>query len=186
MAPRQNHSHKVLLLNAAYEPLYIVSEAKALALVWRQAAIILETNEGRVLKSTSFQFPSPSVVRLVAYDKAHQHGRNQGTSRLRILTRDQFRCQYCGRRGTHFELTLDHIFPRSRGGRTAADNLVAACQPCNQRKANRTPDEARMPLLSHPSALHYGLERVTMLRMAEARPKWRKYLFLEEATAAVA
>jgi hypothetical protein len=89
-------------------------------------------------------------------------------------------------KGGPFDLTIDHIVPRSGGGRTAADNLCTACFPCNQRKGNRTPEEARMPLLANPAALTYGIERATMRHAAEYRPEWRKYLFMEDADVVVA
>jgi hypothetical protein len=89
-------------------------------------------------------------------------------------------------KGGAFDLTIDHIVPRSRGGQTAAGNLCAACFPCNQRKGNRTPEEARMPLLANPAALTYGMERAEMRHAAESRAEWRKYLFLEDAGVAVA
>jgi 5-methylcytosine-specific restriction endonuclease McrA len=104
-----------------------------------------------------------------------------------VLMRDGFRCQYCGvRPDVATDLTLDHIVPRSQGGRSEAENLCAACVRCNQRKGNRTPDEARMPLVSNPAALHYGLEKAAMYHAARSRPEWRKYLFLEDAKAGVA
>lgn len=78
-------------------------------------------------------------------------------------------------------MTIDHIIPRSRGGRTVPENLCAACFACNQRKGNRTPEEARMPLLSNPSALTYGIERPALCQAAESRPEWHKYLFLDDA-----
>jgi len=71
--------------------------------------------------------------------------------------------------------------PRSRGGESAPENLCAACFPCNQRKGDRTPEEARMPLLSNPSAFYYGLEKAALYSAAETRPEWRKYLCLAEA-----
>ena len=99
--------------------------------------------------------------------------------RVRIYIRDGFRCQYCGERKNPVELTLDHILPRSRGGDNSAVNVVTACVRCNQRKGSRTPAEARMPLLTTQSALRVKLERVVLCRYADARPEWRKYLFLE-------
>jgi hypothetical protein len=90
------------------------------------------------------------------------------------------------RRGNSFDLTIDHIVPRSRGGRTTPENLCAACFDCNQRKGDRTPEEARMPLLANPSALTYGIERAALCHASESRPEWRRYLFLEEAKTDVA
>jgi 5-methylcytosine-specific restriction endonuclease McrA len=83
-------------------------------------------------------------------------------------------------------LTLDHILPRSRGGRSVPENLCTACKLCNQRKGDRTPEEARMPLLANPAALRYGLDKAAMYAAAESRPEWRKYLFLEDANEGVA
>ena len=93
--------------------------------------------------------------------------------------RDKFRCQYCGEKKTAAELTLDHILPRSRGGDNSPVNIVAACVPCNNRKSDRTPAEARMPLLTSQSALRVKLERVVLCHYAEARAEWRKYLFMD-------
>ena len=174
-------TRKILLLNASYEPLGIIGVARAVRLVWKGAAEVVELDGTRVLRSPSFTFPAPSVIRLIAYiDVRGRQGRAM-SKRTSILARDRFRCQYCGVKGNQFELTLDHILPRSRGGRTEADNLCAACKSCNQRKGDRTPDEARMPLLANPAALRYGLERSAMYHAAESRPEWRKYLFIEEA-----
>ncbi|MGH9850208.1 MAG: HNH endonuclease [Blastocatellia bacterium] len=173
-------SRKVLLLNASYEPLSLVSAPKALALVWRRVAETLEIDSGVQLRSPRFVFDVPSVIRLTHYIDVRSR-QNRVTNRHRIFTRDRYRCQYCGRRGTAFDLTLDHILPKSRGGRTLAENLVTACRVCNNRKGDRTPEEARMPLLTNPAALYYGLERTAWREAARFRPEWRKYLFLEDA-----
>lgn len=177
---------RVLLLNASYEPLGVVSMPRAIRLVWKGAAETVEFDGDRVLRSPRFAYPAPSVIRLIEYIDVRTRQGRSGSKRLRILIRDRFRCQYCGMKGTEFTLTVDHILPRSRGGRTSAENLCAACLACNQRKGDRTPDEARMPLLSNPSALYYGLERARMHQAAEARPEWRRYLFLGEAGEEVA
>jgi 5-methylcytosine-specific restriction endonuclease McrA len=171
-------TRKVLLLNASYEPLSLVTAPKALTLVWRRVAEVIEKDHGRVLRTTRFVFDVPSVIRLTHYIDIRTR-QNRATHRHRILARDKYRCQYCGRRGTAFELTLDHILPRSRGGKTLAENLCAACRECNNRKGDRTPEEARMPLLTNPAAFYYGLERTALQHAAEERPEWRKYLFLE-------
>ena len=179
-------NRKVLLLNASYEALGIVHMARAVRLVWKGSAEMVELDGGRVLRSQHFEFPAPSVIRLIEYiDVRGRQGRSS-TKRSRILARDRYRCQYCGRKGGAFDLTIDHIVPRSRGGRTAAENLCAACLACNQRKGNRTPEEARMPLLANPAALTYGVERAEMRHAADSRPEWRKYLFLEDSGVVVA
>jgi 5-methylcytosine-specific restriction endonuclease McrA len=179
-------TRKVLLLNASYEALGVITMARAVRLVWRGSAETVDLDGDRVLRSQRFVFPAPSVIRLIEYiDVRGRQGRSS-TKRSRILARDRFRCQYCGGRGSAFDLTIDHILPRSRGGRTVAENLCACCLACNQRKGDRTPEEARMPLLSNPSALTYGMERAVLQYAAHARPEWRKYLFLSDADSVVA
>lgn len=176
-------SRKVLLLNASYEALGIVSIPRAVRLVWKGSAEVLEFDGDRVLRSPRFVFKAPSVIRLLEYIDVRARRRRSASKRVSILMRDRFRCQYCGMKGTAFELTLDHIVPRSRGGSTEPENLCAACFACNQRKGNRIPEEARMPLLSNPSAFYYGLEKAALRNAAESRLEWKKYLFLEDADA---
>ncbi|HEX7997659.1 MAG TPA: HNH endonuclease [Pyrinomonadaceae bacterium] len=179
-------SRKVLLLNASYEPLGTIDVPRAVRLVWKQAAQAVEIDATRVLRSQHFVFEVPSVVRLVEYIDVRKRRRDAGKQRIRIMARDKMRCQYCGTKGTQFELTLDHIIPRSRGGHSDPENLCAACKLCNQRKGDRTPDEARMPLLATPSALRYGLDKAMLRHYASSRPEWRPYLFLDREEEAVA
>ncbi|HEY7911652.1 MAG TPA: HNH endonuclease [Blastocatellia bacterium] len=179
-------TRKVLLLNASFEPLGVIGIPRAIRLVWKQTAEVIELDGDRVLRSPRFAFPVPSVIRLVDYvDVRGRQSRSPGM-RASILMRDRFRCQYCGMKGSQFELTLDHIMPRSRGGRTTPENLCAACKACNQRKGDRTPEEARMPLLANPSALRYGLDRAAVYYATRLRPEWRKYVFLGEQETGVA
>ena len=179
-------NRKVLLLNASYEALGVVEAPRAVRLVWKGAAQPVEYVGGGVLRSQHFVFVVPSVIRLVEYIDVRRRRAQSGKQRVRILARDKLRCQYCGVRSTIFELTLDHIVPRSRGGRSEPENLCAACKPCNQRKGDRTPDEPRMPLLASPSALRYGLDKAMLRHYAAQRPEWRPYLFLAEEHEGVA
>jgi 5-methylcytosine-specific restriction endonuclease McrA len=148
--------------------------------VWKRTAETVEIDHGFVLRSPNFVFEVPSVIRLVEYIDIRRRRRESGRARSRIFARDKYRCQYCGQKGTAFTLTLDHIVPRARGGASEPSNMCTACQPCNQRKGDRTPDEARMPLLATPSALRYGLDKAMLQHHAQSRPEWRKYLFLDE------
>lgn len=173
-------TRRVLLLNASYEALGTVDVPRAVCLVWKRTAEMVEKDGSRVLRSQHFVFDAPSVIRLVEYVDVRRRRSAVGKQRLRIMMRDKMKCQYCGARGTQFDLTLDHITPRSRGGRSDAENLCAACKTCNQRKGDRTPEEARMPLLATPSALRYGLDKAMLSHYAESRPEWRPYLFLTE------
>ena len=179
-------NRKVLLLNASYEPLGIVTVPRAVRLVWRGTAETVELDGDRMLRSQRFQFPVPSVVRLVTYVNVRKRRRATGSLRTKVLMRDGYRCQYCGVRGTATDLSIDHILPRSRGGRTEPDNLCAACRACNSRKGDRTPAEARMPLRTEPAALMYDLDTATLRHAAALRPEWRKYVEWTDAKECVA
>jgi 5-methylcytosine-specific restriction endonuclease McrA len=117
----------------------------------------------------------PSVIRLLEYRRIpHQ---TRALSRKNILMRDRYTCQYCHRTMPSSELTLDHVVPRSRAGETTWENLVACCHPCNNRKGNRTPDEAGMKLARMPRPFSLHTSRDLMRLMGKADDQWRKYLF---------
>lgn len=101
----------------------------------------------RVIHSPSRAFRVPSVIALKEFAP---RARRPAFTRFNVFLRDRFTCQYCGDRFPAHDLTFDHVVPRSRGGRTTWGNVVAACGPCNMRKANRTPREAAMPLIRAP------------------------------------
>lgn len=170
---------RVLLLNQTYEPLGTISVARAVIMTIKGTVTVEELDGDRVLRSARAAFPVPSVIRRRIYINVRQRREASGMKRTRIYMRDKFRCQYCGDKKAASELTLDHILPRSRGGDNSPFNVVSACVSCNQRKGNRTPSEARMPLLTPQSALRVKLERVVLCHYAEARAEWRKYLFMD-------
>jgi 5-methylcytosine-specific restriction endonuclease McrA len=170
---------RVLLLNQTYEPLGTVSVARAVIMVFKNTVSVEEFDGDRVLRSARAEFPVPSVIRRRIYINIRRRREASSMKRLRIYMRDKFRCQYCGEKKTAGELTLDHILPRSRGGDNSPVNVVTACVSCNNRKGDRTPAEARMPLLTSQSALRVKLERVVLCHYAEARVEWRKYLFMD-------
>ena len=170
---------RVLLLNQTYEPLGTVSVARAVIMTFKNTVYVEELDGDRVLHSARESFPVPSVIRRRTYINVRRRREASGMKRLRIYMRDKFRCQYCGEKKPAGELTLDHILPRSRGGDNSPVNIVTACVPCNNRKSDRTPAEARMPLLTSQTALRVKLERVVLCHYAEARAEWRKYLFMD-------
>ena len=170
---------RVLLLNQTYEPLGTVSVARAVIMVFKNTVFVEELDGDRVLRSVRAEFPVPSVIRRRIYINVRRRREASSMKRLRIYMRDKFRCQYCGEKKPAGELTLDHILPRSRGGDNSPVNIVTACLACNNRKGDRTPAEARMPLLTSQSALRVKLERVVLCHYAEARVEWRKYLFMD-------
>jgi 5-methylcytosine-specific restriction endonuclease McrA len=117
----------------------------------------------------------PSVIRLLEYRRIpHQ---TRALSRKNILLRDRNTCQYCGEVLSSSDLTLDHVMPRSRGGASSWENLVACCHLCNRRKGNQLPAEASMKLLREPHAFNLHTSRHIMRLMGRSDDKWRKYLF---------
>jgi 5-methylcytosine-specific restriction endonuclease McrA len=136
---------EVLVLNADLGPLHRVSLRHAIRMLFRQVAEVHEHVPDRVIGV----WPVPTVVRLVSYVVTKwRYTAGPRWSRPGVLARDKHRCGYCGAHAT----TIDHIMPRARGGGNTWKNTVAACDRCNQRKRDRTPDEARMVLAVVPRA----------------------------------
>lgn len=100
------------------------------------------------IRSVSIIIRAPAVVRLLQYVKIGM--KSPPLCRSNVFARDQFQCQYCGRDLSQKEATLDHVVPRSQGGKTSWENIVCCCSGCNRRKGGRTPKEARMPLRKKP------------------------------------
>src|ERR1700724_1842364 len=137
----------VLVLNASYEPINICAARRALVLVLKGVASAEEVTSHAV-HSTRRTVSLLSVIRLLEYRRIpHQ---TRALSRKNILMRDRYTCQYCHRTLPSGELTLDHVVPRSRAGESNWENLVACCNPCNNRKGSRTPEEAGMRLARQP------------------------------------
>jgi len=134
-----------LVLNQNYEPLHVCAARRAFVLVFRGKAEILEAVTDGIAGVESI-FPLPSVIRL--RQQVRRPRPRVRLTRREVFARDGHRCMYCGHHVA--ELTLDHVFPRNRGGKHEWENIVAACQPCNHRKGGRTPSEAKMRLLRAP------------------------------------
>ncbi len=130
----------VLVLNASFEPLSVVSARRATCLVLADKAEIVAASEER-FNSPSFSIDVPLVVRLRYMVRAPRR-RRAVLSRRAVFARDDHRCQYCGQPAD----SIDHVVPRSKGGAHSWENLVAACRPCNLAKRDRTPEEAGMSL----------------------------------------
>ena len=119
-------SRSVLVLNASYEPVNVVSAKRALTLICKGAAIVQETSSA-ILRATKMAFPLPAVIRLLTYRNIPK--RTYTVSRKGIMLRDGHTCQYCGKGMSAAKLTLDHVTPKSRGGKSTWENLVACCYP---------------------------------------------------------
>jgi len=138
----------VLLLNASYEPLRIISWQRAVTMLFLGKIEIVEEYEHDI-RSVSIVIKAPCVVRLLRYVKIGR--RSPPLCRTNILARDNFQCQYCSKELTSREATLDHVIPRSQGGKTEWENMVCCCPACNRKKGGRTPSEAHMSLCRRPS-----------------------------------
>ena len=159
---------RVLVLNAAYEVLGLASIKRAVLLVLGGGAEMV-SESGLYLNTPSARIPVPSVVR-----RKRMVRRRPGRvplNRRNVLRRDRYTCQYCGQKGG--ELTVDHVLPKSRGGKSTWDNLVAACRSCNLRKGDRTPEEAGMRLLRPPKPPRVPL---FLLDLKEVPPDWRPFV----------
>ncbi len=136
---------QVLVLNQNYEPLNITNIRRAITLLYLGKAVVVETID-RPLRSARVRLAAPSVVRLAYYVRRPYP--QLRVSRKGIFARDSHRCQYCGE--AELPLTLDHVIPLSRGGGHDWTNLVTSCVACNNRKGDRTPEEAGMGFLQAP------------------------------------
>ena len=164
----------VLVLNASYEPINVCAARRAIVLVLKGVAMAEEVN-GHVMHSTRVAMRIPSVIRLLEYRRIpHQ---TRALSRKNILLRDRNTCQYCGLILPSSDLTLDHVIPRSRGGASTWENLVACCHDCNREKGNMLPHEAGVKLMREPRPFTLHTSRHIMRMMGRSDAKWRKYLF---------
>ena len=162
----------VLLLNASYEPLRVISWQRAVTLLFMGKIEIVEEYDHHI-HSVSFAIKAPAVVRLLSYIRIGQ--KSPPLSRINILARDQFECQYCSQKLTAREATIDHVVPRSRGGHTVWENVVTSCSPCNRRKGSHTPQEARMTLRTKPAHPEW-LPVLTMKLNGQLPESWHDFL----------
>jgi len=161
----------VLVLNQSYEPLNVCRVRRAVLLLYHSKAEMLENGSG-FIHSASFDFPVPSVIRLAYLVKRPRPVRK--LTRIEIFNRDQYTCQYCGKKAR--ELTLDHVIPRYQSGKHTWENVVSACVACNRHKAGRTPEQAGMRLIRRPTPPHDGISFYIPYHYQKIRAEWQKYL----------
>jgi 5-methylcytosine-specific restriction endonuclease McrA len=164
-------SKQVLVLNAGYEPLSLVSVRRAIVLLLREKAELLEATK-QMFTSANHAIPVPLVIRLVHYVRL-PHRRVPAT-RAAVMLRDAYTCQYCGDSPGRQNLTVDHVIPRSRGGRHGWENLATACKRCNQKKGSLTPDEAVMRLIRRPFEPTYVA--LVLLSNPTAAERWEQLM----------
>ena len=162
---------RVLVLNASYEPINVCTVRRAAVLVLKSRAEVLENGPG-ALHSERLELGRPCVIRLVRYVRVPRDVHRRKITRKAVLARDAYTCQYCGRESVG--LTVDHVVPRSRGGQSVWENIVASCAPCNRKKGDRMPREARM----HPASRPKPPGPTVFIRIAAPRVPvaWEPYL----------
>jgi len=139
-------SESVLVLNANFEPIHVCSLQRAIGLILTNRASLVLNGRGEI-HTVNQVFPRPSIIRL--QHMVHRPRPRVKLTRREVFRRDNYTCQYCGRRTN--DLTIDHVIPRHLGGQHTWTNVVTACAACNHRKGGRTLAEAGMTLLRQPS-----------------------------------
>lgn len=141
-------SKKTLLLNASYEVLSFIPERKAYKLLIKDKVEVISAWEDDI-NWFSGKIKHPSILRLKNHVRRNYF--NSNFSRKALIKRDRSTCQYCNKKLSASQITIDHVLPRAQGGITSFTNCVVCCQMCNNKKADRTPEQSKMPLLKRPT-----------------------------------
>jgi 5-methylcytosine-specific restriction endonuclease McrA len=164
----------VLVLNRFYMAIRVINVRRAMTLLYRSCAEVITIDTGQYtsyefdawceisqlhalekqpdedyIQAVQFELQVPRIVRLTRYDRMPKT--TVRFNRKNLFARDDYRCQYCGQNRPNSQLSLDHVVPRSLGGKTTWENIVCSCMQCNSRKGGRTPHQAGMKLLKMPS-----------------------------------
>ena len=161
----------VLKLDSAFKPIEIVSWKEAFVLTWLNKAWAIEYSD-KWAHSAKKKFHIPSVIVLFKY--IDEKFFTLPCTRKNILIRDENRCQYCAKRFREAHLTIDHVIPKSKGGASNWNNVVAACKPCNQKKRDYLVENAPVSLISHPKKPSHGT--IIKKRTKSLNLKWEAYL----------
>jgi 5-methylcytosine-specific restriction endonuclease McrA len=188
----------VLVLNRNYLAVRVVDAKRAFSLLFRQLAEVVHIESGRHtsydfsewcelsqlarqfepdahdwIRTVRFHIAVPRIIRLAIYDRLPQQ--TVKLNRRNIYARDSSHCQYCGRKFATTELSLDHVVPRSLGGKTTWENVVCACLRCNIKKGGRTPEQAGMTLITTPRKPRRN--PVITVKLADGRyASWKAFL----------
>lgn len=185
----------VLLLNRHFTPISVTPARRALVLLFAGAATALDEQGDShdfsawrhvPIRDGDDRLPIvggslriPRVLHLLRYDRSPRFGVR--LTRRNLMLRDGYQCQYCARKPGVRDLNVDHVVPRSRGGRDSWSNLVTSCRPCNLKKGKRTPDEAGMRLLSRPSQPRWSTAAHIALTTRTPFSEWTPFLGLGPA-----
>lgn len=168
---------RTLLLNATFEPLAIVPWKKAVTLLFLQKVEVVREYD-KEIRSVSSGVRLPSVVKLRRFVR-NNHAAVR-FSRRNVFLRDDYTCQYCGKRFEPKLLTCDHLMPRSRGGITEWTNIVTSCVRCNFEKGDRLPEEVKMVPLRKPTRPSGFYVLLLTLGIKTLPDYWKDYMFLRD------
>ena len=166
---------RVLVLNATYEPINVCTVRRATVLLLKEKAEVIEIGS-QTLHWANGSLAKPVVIRLITYVKIPRDTHKRKITRRAVFARDGWECQYCGARTS---LTVDHVIPRSKGGTSGWDNIVASCAPCNRRKGDRLPHQVDM----HPRIKPRMPSPHIFIQLASPTipATWKQYLLHEAA-----
>ena len=165
---------RTLLLSQGYEPIKVISWQRAITLLSLGKVEVVEEYTDEI-RTITVVFKIPAVVRLLRAFR--RHAKPVKFSRVNIYARDGYRCQYCGVRCGISELTYDHVVPRSQGGTTEWTNIVTCCYLCHRKKGGRTPREAGMALLAHPTQPNWVPAVAIRISLRSVPEAWQDYLY---------
>jgi 5-methylcytosine-specific restriction endonuclease McrA len=164
----------VLVLNSTYEAMNVATWQRAVELLFAGKAEAIHNTDRQLRSAGGFAIALPSIIRMLYF--VRRKPKRVALTKKNVLLRDDYKCGYCGYRGDRATMTVDHVLPRAAGGKSTWENLVAACEDCNGRKRDRTPEQARMPLLRRPHEPRFIPFMV--VRRHTADEEWAKYLGL--------
>jgi 5-methylcytosine-specific restriction endonuclease McrA len=185
----------VLVLNRSYLPVHVTSARRAFTLLYQGIARVVNeqyqtfdfeewsqlavARDAEAVGTPSGRIRIPRVIALVAFDRLPK--RHVRFSRINLMARDNFQCQYCGRRPHRAELNLDHVVPRSLGGRSTWENVVTSCVDCNRRKGGRTPRQAHLKLVKRPERPRWT-PLANLMWSSVRYQEWRPFLSVVDAS----
>jgi hypothetical protein len=185
----------VLVLNRSYLPVHVTSARRAFTLLYQGIARVVDeqyqtfdfvawsqlavARDAEAIGTSGGPIRIPRVIVLIAFDRLPK--RHVRFSRINLMARDNFQCQYCARKPQRAELNLDHVVPRSLGGRSTWENVVTSCVDCNRRKGGRTPRQAHLKLLRKPERPRWTPLANLMWSSVRYR-EWRPFLSVVDAS----
>jgi 5-methylcytosine-specific restriction endonuclease McrA len=185
----------VLVLNRSYLPVHVTSARRAFTLLYQGIARVVDeqyqtfdyearsqlavARDAEAIGTSGGPIRIPRVIVLIAFDRLPK--RHVRFSRINLMARDSFQCQYCARRPQRAELNLDHVVPRSLGGRSTWENVVTSCVDCNRKKGGRTPRQAHLKLLRKPERPRWTPLANLMWSSVRYR-EWRPVLSVVDAS----